>query len=169
MKKGRFLLCFLLVFGAGLMLWQATGAARWYVWALLGTARWLGPLLHGWVLESGARPDAAPLWVQGERQVQAAVQFDALAVGVVLVTALLLSTPDLPWRRRLRLLATGVTLSFALNCLVVSLFPLLVFYNNPFTDVLGTFLGVVTFVGAPVIIWFTLTYQELQQLLRRLR
>jgi hypothetical protein len=49
-----------------------------------------------------------------------------------------------------------------------ALFPVLVFYKNPFTDVLGTFLGLITFVGAPVIIWFALTFRQLQQILRPL-
>jgi hypothetical protein len=169
MKKGRFLCRFLLAFAAALAVWQWAGASHWYARSLLDTARLLGPVLHGWVLEDDPSGQGLPTWVHGARRVQASLQFDALAVGLVPVLALLVATSGLGIRHRLRLLGVGALLCFALDTLIVSLFPVLVFYKNPFTDVLGTFLGVVAFVGAPVIIWFTLTYQQLQQSLRRLR
>ena len=169
MKKGPFLCRFLAVFAAALVVWQWTGVSRWYARALLASAGWLGPALHGWVLEKNAGPGGVPLWAHGGRQVQAALQFDALSVGVVPVLALMIATPGLRLPRRLCLAAAGAALCFALDSLIVCLFPILVFYKNPFVDVLGTFLGVVAFVGAPVIIWFTLTYQQLQQSLPRLR
>lgn len=169
MKKGRFLCRFLLAFAAGLALWQWTGASGWYARGLLDSARLLGPVLHGWVLEGDPSGHGPPTWVHGARQVQASLQFDALAVGLVPVLALLLATPGLGLRHRLRVLGLGALLCFALDTLIVSLFPVLVFYKNPFIDILGTFFGVVAFVGAPVIIWFILTYQQLQQSLRRLR
>ena len=52
---------------------------------------------------------------------------------------------------------------------IVAVFPLLVFYKNAFTDIIGTFLGLIAFVGAPVIIWFALTFRELQGWLPSLR
>ena len=75
----------------------------------------------------------------------------------------------LRWRRRLGLMGAGGLLCFAIDTLIVALFPLLVFYKNAFTDVVGTFLGLVAFVGAPVIIWFALTFRELQGWLPSLR
>jgi len=95
--------------------------------------------------------------------------FDALSIGVVPVVALLAATPGLRWRRRLGLMGAGGLLCFAVDTLIVALFPLLVFYKNAFTDVVGTFLGLIAFVGAPVIIWFALTFRELQEWLPSLR
>jgi hypothetical protein len=162
MKKWRFLGLFLLAFAAFLVVWRATDAARYYTNALLWFAGLVGPMLHGWVLEIPQPGHGSPTWVHGNEAVQAAIQFDALSVGVVPVLALLAATPGLRWRRRIGLMGLGALLGFAVDTLVVALFPLLVFYKNAFTDVIGTFLGLIAFVGAPVIIWFALTFRELQ-------
>ena len=63
----------------------------------------------------------------------------------------------------------GALINFMISALIVALFPLLVFYTNAFTDIIGTFLGLIAFVGAPAIIWFGLSFRELQGLLPRLR
>ena len=132
----------------------------------LAVAGIVGPILHGWVLDTS---QGAPVWVHGGERVRVAVQFEALAVGVVPVLALLAATPGLGLRRRGMLMAVGALLCFLIDVLIVALFPLLVFYKNPFTDVIGTFLGLIVFVGAPVIIWFTLTFRQLRVLLPSLR
>ena len=169
MNKGRFLAAFLGVFALLLVVWEWTKAAGWYTQGLLAGAAIVGPIMHGWVLQMGARPGDQPVWVHGDRQVQASLQFDALSVGVALAITLLAATPGLTlYRRAVRLLA-GAALCFAVDVLIVALFPLLVFYKNAFTDVIGTYLGVIAFVGAPVIIWFALTFHELQQVLPPLR
>ena len=168
MKKARFLGTCLLLFAVLLITWKGTHGARWYTDGLLAAAGMLGPMLHGWVLE--ADPSlATPTWVHGNNQVQLSLQFDALAVGVVPLLALLAATPGLGLRRRVTLMIIGGALNFLADTLIVALFPLLVFYKNPFTDVVGTFLGLIAFVGAPVIIWFGLSFRELQQMLPSLR
>ncbi len=50
---------------------------------------------------------------------------------------------------------------FALDLVVLLLYPWLVGSPNAVTDITGTFLGLLTFVGAPVILWFMLTFREL--------
>jgi len=169
LNKVRFLCTFLTSFALLLLVWQRVDGARWYTRGLLASAALVGPALHGWVLETAPDGAAHPTWAHGDRHVLVSVQFDALAVGLVPMLALLLATPALSIRRRAVLLASGAALYFIVDTLIVALFPLLVFYKNPFTDVLGTFLGLITFVGAPVIIWFTLTFRQLQQSLRPLR
>jgi hypothetical protein len=91
---------------------------------------------------------------------------------------LLGATPGLHIRRRALLMLVGAGLCLLIDTLILVLFPLLVFYqtgDSPATigsasiDVLGTFLGLVGFVGAPVIIWFALTFRELQPLLPSFR
>jgi len=169
MKKWRFLGLFLAAFAALLVVWRVTGAGGYYTDALLRAAGVVGPMLHGWILEIPAPGHGAPAWVHGGESVEAAIQFDALSIGVVPVLALLAATPGMRWRRRLGLMGAGGVLCFAVDTLIVALFPLLVFYKNAFTDVIGTFLGLIAFVGAPGIIWFALTFRELQEWLPSLR
>ncbi len=168
MKKGRFLGACLLLFALLLGAWKGTQSGRWYTDGVLASAAIVGPMLHGWVLETRA-DEAGPVWVHGGNRVKLSLQFDALAVGVVPLLALLAATPGLPLRRRATVMCVGVGLNFLADVLIVALFPVLVFYKNPFTDVVGTFLGLIAFVGAPVIIWFALTFRELQQSLPSLR
>jgi hypothetical protein len=169
MNKVRFLATFLVVFAVFLVLWSKLEASRWYMNAVLACASVVGPTLHGWVLERSATGEGAPEWVHGTNRVRLAIQFDALAVGVVPALALLAATPGLTLRRRGVLMCVGGALCLLIDALIVALFPLLVFYKNPFTDVIGTFLGLIAFVGAPVIIWGALTFRELQRLLPGLR
>lgn len=167
LNKLRFLATFLVVFALLLAAWQRLDAGHWYTRALLASAAIVGPALHGWVLETDRSGQAA--WVHGERRVRATVQFEALSVGLVPVLALLLATPGLALRHRIARTLMGAAVCFAVDVTIIALFPILVFYKNPFTDVLGTFLGVIAFVGAPVIIWFAFSFRQLQQILPPLR
>jgi hypothetical protein len=168
MKKARFLVSCLVIFGILLLLWKLTDASQWYTEAMVTVAGFIGPLLHGWVLEPNPQ-GGPPTWVLGTNRVDLSIQFDALAVGLVPLLALLAATPGLGVRRRIVLMLIGTFLNVLVDALILALFPLLVFYKNPFTDVVGTFLGLIAFVGAPVIIWFGLTFRELQQALPSLR
>ena len=163
MNKVRFLCRVLTAFAVLLIGWRWSNASHWCTRAVLGAAGILGPSLHGWVLEPPPHGQTVPVWVHGHDQVRAALQFDALTIGVVPALALVLGTPGLVGRRRVVLLGVTAALCFALDTLIVALFPLLVFYKNPFTDVVGTFLGLIGFVGAPVIIWFGLTFPQLRR------
>jgi hypothetical protein len=166
MNKARFLVVFFALFAVILIAWTRTGASIWYTNALLAFAGLLGPAVHGWVLERAGQGAA---WVHGTARVDLSIQFDALAVGQVPLAALLGATPGIAWARRARLLLLGIFLCFAFHAFVVVMFPLLVYYKNAFTDVIGTFLGLVAFVGAPVIIWFALVFRELRQWLPTFR
>lgn len=165
MKKLRFVGLFLAVFASFLVVWKVTGAGHWYTEGVLALAGMIGPMLHGWVLEAAAGGRGVPTWVYGSNRVQASIQFDAMAVNLVPLVALLAVTPGLRLRRRGAIVLIGAMLYFLVDTLVVALFPLLVFYKNAFTDVIGTFLGLIAFVGAPVIIWFALAFRQLQQFL----
>ena len=65
----------------------------------------------------------------------------------------------------LRALA-GIAGLFALDLLILLLYPFLVGSPNAFTDIIGTFLGLLTFVGGPVILWFVLTFKQLRPVWR---
>jgi hypothetical protein len=163
MNKVRFLSTFLAVFAVLLTLWMATGSSRWYTNGLLAFAGFVGPMLHGWVLDIDPRGKSVPTWVHGPNKVQLSIQFEALSVAVVPLLALIAATPGLGLRRRGTLMIVGAALNFVVAGMIAALFPLLVFYKNPFTDVIGTFLGLIALVGAPVIIWFAVTFRELQR------
>ena len=60
----------------------------------------------------------------------------------------------------------GVVGLFALDLLILLLYPFLVGSPNAFTEIIGTFLGLLTFVGGPVILWFALTFRQLQSVWR---
>lgn len=167
MKKARFLASFFALFAALLVVWTRSHASEWYTSLLLGVSGPVGSALHGWILERGAQ--ATPSWVHGDARVDLSIQFDALAVGLVPLVALLGATPGIAWRKRAMLIGAGIGLCFLFHAFVVVLFPLLVYYNNPFTDVVGTFLGLTSFVGAPVIIWFVLVFPTIRQWLPTFR
>jgi hypothetical protein len=169
MKKTRFLVSCLVLFGVLLLAWKLTHAGQWYTEGMLALASLIGPALHGWVLQPAVQGATAPVWVQGTHRVDLTIQFDALAVGLVPLLALIAATPGLGLRRRATLMLVGAALNFVVDAVILALFPLLVFYQNAFTDVVGTFLGLIAFVGAPVIIWFALTFRELQKTLPSLR
>lgn len=169
MNKVRFLATFLVLFALFLVLWSVLDASRWYTSGVITAAGVIGPTLHGWVLEPNPGGHGAPIWVHGSNQVRTAIQFDALAVGVVPAVALLAATPGLSLRRRGALIIVGSALCFLIDAVIVALFPLLVFHKNPFTDVIGIFLGLIAIVGAPVIVWGLLTFRQLQQRLPALR
>jgi hypothetical protein len=160
MKKARFLAGFFVLFAIILVVWTRIDASVWYTSVLLAVGGTVGPVIHGWVLEQSGPATAA--WVYGTARVDLSIQFDALAVGQVPLAALLGATPGIALPRRAALMLAGFALCFAFHAFVVALFPLLVFYKNPFTDVVGTFLGLVAFVGAPVIIWFFLAFDEIR-------
>jgi len=160
MSKLRFLGLFLLFFAVLLGLWNATPLSEWYTAALLEVASRIGPALHGWILEPAT--NGFPRWVRDEASVELKIQFDALAVGVVPLLALIGATPGLAPLRRLRVAAVATLLFFTIDVLIVVLFPLLVHYDNAATDIGGTFLGMIGFVGAPVILWFMLTFPQIR-------
>ena len=95
MKKTRFFATFLVAFALLLVVWNVVNGARWYTDGVLLVAGTLGPLLHGWVLEVPPAGQGRPVWMHGENHVQAAIQFDALAIGVVPLLALLAATPEI--------------------------------------------------------------------------
>lgn len=162
MSKVRFLGRFLLGFAAILTAWSLTPAAEACTAAVLAVASGVGPVLHGWTLVDAPQDGAFPRWVSGPRTVELRIHFDALAVGVVPLLALIAATPGMPARRRLRAALLGSAGCLGIDALIVVLFPLLVHYENALTGVAGTFLGVIGFVGAPAILWFILARREIR-------
>jgi hypothetical protein len=161
---GRFLALF-----AGLaLLGFASDAPRHYAGALRIAASCTSPLLNGWSLEQRAAPPGRQeIWFRrGNDQLRLALGLQPMALSLLPLLALLGATPGLGWRALAIDAGLGVAALFALDLLVVLLYPWLVASPNAATDIAGTFLGLLTFVGAPVILWFALTYRALHAVWR---
>jgi hypothetical protein len=160
----RFLVLFAVLTIGG---WALDAPAR-YATILAGAAGVTSPVATGWWLEP--RPGAAGgtgLWYRsGEQGIPLQLSLEALALGFLPLLALLGATPGIATRRALGGVALGVAGLFLLDLLVLVLYPLLVSRPNPLTDIAGGFLGLLTFVGGPVILWFVLTYDRMQSVWR---
>lgn len=163
--RGAFVLRFLLLFAALALLGYASGAPRAYARALRLAGSATSPLVNGWTLED--RTTAASIrqeifFRRGNDQMPLALGLEQLALGLLPLLALLGATPGLGPRALARRAAIGAAALFALDLLVLLVYPWLVGTPNAVTDIAGTFLGLLTFVGAPVILWFALTYDQLR-------
>jgi hypothetical protein len=156
---GRFLLVFAFLITVG---WLTNAPSR-YGRVLQNVASFAGPLTSGWWLEERTNRGAAQIWFRrGEQELRLLLSLEALSLGLLPLWSLLGATPGLGVRRVLLYTLIGSAGIFALDLLVLLLYPFLVLHPNAFTDVTGTFLGLLTFVGAPVIFWFALTFQRLR-------
>lgn len=169
MSKLRFLAVFLIAFALLLAAWNRIDGGAWHRRAVLGIAAATGPAVHGWLLQPATTPGTNPYWVRDNVRVDLRIQFDALAVGLVPLWALFVATPNMRPRRRLRGLLLGSLGCLLIDAAIVVWFPLLVHHENAFTDIGGTFLGLIGFVGAPVILWFAFSWSELRPWLPSLR
>jgi hypothetical protein len=157
---GRFVARFLLAFAVLTVLGAAGEVPRRYANALARAAAALSPLTNGWSLEE--RAAASPrerLWFRrGTEQMRLALSLEALALSLLPLLSLISATPLPGWRPRLVAAGLGILGLFALDLLVLLLYPVLVI-DSAVTNIAGTFLGMLTFVGGPVILWFVLTYR----------
>lgn len=162
--RGGFVARFLLLFAVLAAVGWVSGAPRAYATALRVAGSITGPLLNGWTLEDRSAPGGRQeiYFRRGTDQLRLALGLDQLALGLLPLLALLGATPGLGARRLATAAAIGVGVLFGLDLLILAIYPWLVGTPNALTDILGTFLGLLTFVGGPVILWFALTYEELR-------
>ncbi len=164
MARGGFVARFLLLFAVLVAAGWLTNAMHGYAAALRVAGSVTSPLINGWTLEDRSTvPDQQEIFYRrGNDQLRLALGLPQLALGLLPLLALLGATPGLGPRRLAICAAIGIGALFALDLLVVLIYPWLVGHPNAFTDILGTFLGLLTFVGGPVILWFVLTYEQLR-------
>lgn len=166
--RGVFVLRFLVLFGALAALGFWLRVPQGYGEALRVAGSFTSPLVNGWTLER--RPAAEGLqqvWFRrGSDQLRLAIGLEQMALSLLPLLALLGATPGLGPAALAQRAAVGIGALFMLDLLVVWLFPWLVGNPGPTTDILGTFLGLLTFVGGPVILWFALTYDRLRDVWR---
>ena len=165
---GRFLAIFALLIVAG---W-ATQATSRYASMLRTTVAAVSPVVTGWWIETRDDGGKPQVWfrrsgvggtdeAQQDRQLKLLLSLDALALGLLPLLSLFGATPGLGWKRLLGGAAIGVLALFALDSLVLLLYPALV-SGGALPDIAGTFLGILTFVGGPVILWFVLTFDRMR-------
>lgn len=155
----RFLAVFALLLVAG---WALDASVR-YATALEHATSLTSPWINGWQLESrGGSGAAQQLWYRsGHQQIELQLNLEALSLGTLPLLSLLGATPGLGVAPLAARAGLGVLGLFSLDLLVLLLYPTLVGQPSAFTDILGTFLGLLTFVGGPVILWFLLTFEQL--------
>ena len=161
---GRFLAVFALLIVLG---WITAAPAR-YAAALQATASVIGPPLNGWYLEARGRSGGAQeLWFRrGTEEMRMQLGLEALALGMLPLLSLLGATPGLGLAGFAARAAIGIGGLFFLDLLILLLYPFLVGSPTAFTDIVGTFLGLLTFVGGPVILWFVLTFRQMRSIWR---
>lgn len=163
MNKSRFILRFLGVFALLIALGAVVNAPRYYARALESATRITSPAITGWWLEERLAPTGSKLWFRsGSTELRLLLSLESLSLGLLPFFALLGATPGLDLRRLLIAAGCGALAFFLLDLIVVLLYPLLVNHPNAVTDITGTFLGLLTFVGAPIILWFALTFDRLR-------
>lgn len=165
--KWRFVGLFLLAFAIWLVLWIAADAANWYRSAVLQLARVLSPVLTGWWLEPfPPPPQEFPFFERSGETVQLVINPALLSFAQIPLLSLILATPSLAWRAAAWRCTVGFAAVFLLHVVVVLLYPVLLAQPNLWKDSFGVFLGLLSFVLAPQLLWFLLTYPELRGLWR---
>ena len=162
--RGGFVARFLLIFAALAALGWLTRAPHGYATALRLAGSATCPLVNGWTLEDRTTPGGRQeiFFRKGNDQLRLALGLDQMALSLLPLLALLGATPGLGWRRLAASAGIGIAALFALDLFILFIYPWLVGDPNPVTDIIGTFLGLLTFVGGPVILWFVLTYPQLR-------
>jgi hypothetical protein len=167
MRKSVFVLRFLASFALLIAVGAALSAPTHYARALTAVARVTSPSLNGWWLEERPAASGPKLWFRaGTAELRLLLSLESLSLGILPFLALLTATPGVDLRRWLLAALTGIAAFFLLDLVVVLLYPILVSRPNAVTDITGTFLGLLTFVGAPIILWFALTYDRLRSVWR---
>ncbi len=161
--KIKFLLRFLGAFALLIPAGVATDFPRGYSHALEVTASGLSPAISGWSFERSPAAGRSGLhFRRGTESMPFQLSLDALALGLLPLLSLLAATPGMTIGRRSAAIAVGVAGLFVLDLLVMLAYPWMVRNPNAVKDITGTFLGLLTFVGGPVILWFALTYKNLR-------
>jgi hypothetical protein len=167
-SKVLFVARFLGVFALLIVLGWLTNAPARYASALQAAAAITSPLANGWSIEERPRQAGRQeiYFRRGNDQLRLGLGLEALALSMLPLLSLLGATPGLgAGAIAVRALA-GIAGLFALDLLILLLYPFLVGSPNAFTDIMGTFLGLLTFVGGPVILWFALTFKQLRPVWR---
>ena len=167
MSKPAFVGRFLLLFALLIVLGWATDATARYAALLRATTGTVSPMLTGWWIEPRTdKLGKTETWFhRGDDEMKLLLSLDALALGLLPLFSLLGATPGLGWRRLAFAASAGAASLFALDALILLLYPALV-SGTAASDIAGFFLGILTFVGGPIILWFVFTFDRLRDVWR---
>jgi hypothetical protein len=165
--KARFVLRFLVAFAILIPIGAVTQAPRGYAAALRAGAAVMAPALSGWSVErvAGSSPQQIR-FRRGAESLPMLLSLDALALGLLPLLSLIGATPRMGTRRRAVAALLGVAGLFLLHLVILIAYPWMVRDPDAVKDISGTFLGLLTFVGGPAILWFALTYNSLRDVWR---
>lgn len=158
----RFVATFLAAFALLIALSAATAAPARYAAGLERATGLVSPLVNGWWLDTRPGPQGPELWLRrGDQQQRMPFDLKKFADAIFPLLSLLAATPGLGLKRCALSAAAGIAAVFLLDLTLLLLFPILV-RPGALTDIAGTFLGLIVFVGAPPILWFVLTFDRLR-------
>ncbi len=154
----RFLALFAILVIAGGVL----KVTRGYAVVLQKSAAIISPAVTGWWAEERAAGQSVEVWLRrGSQQLRFGISMEKLGLGLYPLLSLLLATPGPGWKRSVINAGVGSVSLLAIDLVVVVAYPILV-VPGALNDIMGTFLGLLAFVGGPVILWFALTFDHLR-------
>jgi hypothetical protein len=154
-----------LAFAGLVTLWWLIGVPRLYRRAVLATVQLVSPVVNGWWLDYD-RPGFIDSIVfrYADRQLPMMLQLPVLSMSLMPFVALVVATPGLGLRRTASTIGLGLLLFFLIHVSVVLVYPLIMDRPNMLKDTMGVFSGLITFVVAPLGLWFVLTYPALRSI-----
>ena len=153
---GRFLLAFVALAG----LWFFLDIPTWYREAILLISHIFSPGINGWYLHYASEE---AFFTHANKKIELLLDLNIRAMGLLPLLSLILATPGQGRKQLIRSVLLGSFLFFLLDVFVVLVFPWLLYEPNPVKDIIGFSLGILSFVAAPLVIWFGLTYSVLQE------
>ncbi|GBD26522.1 hypothetical protein HRbin30_01854 [bacterium HR30] len=163
--KLKFALRFVAAFSLLLASWAVSEFGSAYRAAALAVTKVLSPLLTGWWMAPGEAEAHAVATFEKE-QLRIVLQIDpaSLSMAQVPLLALIWATPGLGFRGTLVRSIVGLAAFFLVHVSVLLVYPVLLANPNWFMDTIGVFTGLLSFVLAPQLLWFVLTYTRLKEL-----
>lgn len=165
-RTSAFVARFLAAFAVMILVASVSDLPARYGRLLRVTAAAVTPVVTGWWMEVHETPGGTQIRLRrGSETIPFGFSLEKLALGLFPLLSLFGATPGLGIRRGLLRALAACSLFFALDLLVVLLYPVLV-RPGAATDIAGTFLGLLVFVGAPVILWFVFTFDQMRAVWR---
>lgn len=165
--KWRFVVVFLLAFTGLLVTWGALNVGTIYRSAVLYAVHVLSPSLTGWWFEPAPPPPRSyPIFVAPGETIELVINPATLSLAQIPLLSLILATLGLRGKETVLRCLIGASLLYVVHILVILLYPFLLEKPNLWKDSLGVFTGLLSFVLAPQLLWFVLTYRQLQSLWR---
>lgn len=165
--KRKFALRFVAAFSVLIVSWAVSGFGAAYRAASLALAKVTSPALTGWWLElEQIEPQLSATFEKNGTRVSLEIDPKSLSMAQVPLLALIWATPGLGLSGTVVRSVAGMVAFFIVHVVVLLIYPVVLANPNWLTDTIGVFSGLVSFVLAPQLLWFVLTYSHLEELWR---